>query len=366
MVDDKPENLVALEAALRPLDQELVPANSGEEALRCLLNDDFAVILLDVQMPGMDGFETASHIKERERSRHIPIIFLTAISRELHQQLRGYEVGAVDYIAKPFDPWVLRSRVAVFVDLYDKTRRVQEQAEQLARSNSELEQFAEIVSHDLRNPLVSVVGYLQMLAEGATGELNSDAQDFVERALHAAESMGTLIDDLLSYALAGKAVGAMRATDAGKAVERALSNLNAEIQSSAATINAPGLPVVRADSSQLTRLFQNLIGNSVKYRSAERPLEVDIGAEQNGSHWMFTVADNGSGLVDDETGSVFTMFFRGSSAQGQPGTGIGLAICKKVVEAHGGNIWAEPRQHGGTVVRFTLPAVNSDGASGQN
>jgi len=360
MVDDKPENLVALEAALKPLDQDLVAANSGEEALRCLLNDDFAVILLDVQMPGMDGFETAAHIKERERSRHIPIIFLTAISRELHQQLRGYEVGAVDYIAKPFDPWVLRSKVAVFVDLYDKTRRVQEQAEQLARSNSELEQFAEIVSHDLRNPLVSVVGYLQMLAEGATGELTGDAQDFVERALRAAESMGTLIDDLLSYALAGKAVGAMRATDAGKAVERALSNLNAEIQSSAATINAPGLPVVRADSSQLTRLFQNLIGNSVKYRRADRPLEVDIGAEQNGSHWMFTVADNGSGLVDDETGSVFTMFYRGSSAQGQPGTGIGLAICKKVVEAHGGSIWAEPRQQGGTVVHFTLPAANSD------
>ena len=366
MVDDKPENLVALEAALRPLEQELVAANSGEEALRCLLNDDFAVILLDVQMPVMDGFETAAHIKERERSRHIPIIFLTAISRELHQQLRGYEVGAVDYIAKPFDPWVLRSKVAVFVDLYDKSRRVQEQAEQLARSNTELEQFAEIVSHDLRNPLVSVVGYLQMLAEGATGELVADAQDFVERALRAAESMGTLIDDLLSYALAGKAVGTMRATDAGKAVDRALSNLNAEIQSSDATINAPALPVVRADSSQLTRLFQNLIGNSVKYRSADRPLEVDIGAEQNGGHWIFTVADNGSGLVDDETGSVFTMFFRGSSAQGQPGTGIGLAICKKVVEAHGGNIWAEPGQHGGTVVRFTLPAVNSDAASGQN
>jgi two-component system sensor histidine kinase/response regulator len=360
MVDDKPENLVALEAALRPLDQELVAANSGEEALRCLLTEDFAVILLDVQMPGMDGFETASHIKERERSRHIPIIFLTAISRELHQQLRGYEVGAVDYIAKPFDPWVLRSKVAVFVDLYDKTRRVQEQAEQLSRSNSELEQFAEIVSHDLRNPLVSVVGYLQMLAEGATGELAGDAKDFVVRALRAAESMGTLIDDLLSYALAGKAVGTLRATDAGKAVERAVSNLHGEIESSEATINAGKLPVVRADSSQLTRLFQNLIGNSVKYRSADRALEVDIDAKPNGGSWIFTVADNGSGLVADETGSVFTMFYRGTSAQGRPGTGIGLAICKKVVEAHGGSIWAEPRHNGGTVVRFTLPAVNSD------
>src|SRR5436305_3865347 len=259
-------------------------------------------------MPGMDGFETAARIKERERSRHIPIIFLTAISRELHQQLRGYEVGAVDYIAKPFDPWVLRSKVSVFVDLYDKTRRVQEQAEQLGRSNRELEQFAEIVSHDLRNPLVSVVGYLQMLADGSAGELPSDAQDFVVRALHAAESMGTLIDDLLSYALAGKAVGALRATDAGKAVERALSNLHAELEISGAKVNASSLPVVRADSSQLTRLFQNLIGNSVKYRCADRPLEVHIDAEQSDSQWEFSVSDNGSGLVEDETGSVFTMF----------------------------------------------------------
>ncbi len=360
LVDDRPANLVALSAALRPLNQELVAVQSGEEALRCLLNDDFAVILLDVQMPGMDGFETAARIKERERSRHIPIIFLTAISRELHQQLRGYEVGAVDYIAKPFDPWVLRTKVEVFVDLYEKTRRVEQQATQLARSNKELEQFAEIVSHDLRNPLVSVVGYLQMLEEGTTGILAAESLDFVQRALHAAESMGTLIDDLLSYALAGKAIGALQTTNSRQAVDRALSNLHAEIEEAGATINADGLPVVRADSSQLTRLFQNLIGNSVKYRSSDRPLEVDIAAEPCSSGWEFSVTDNGAGLGLDEAGSVFTMFYRGTSAQGRPGSGIGLAICKKVVEGHGGHIWAEPRDDGGMVVHFTLPATNGE------
>jgi CheY-like chemotaxis protein len=131
LVDDRPENLLALEAILQGLDQELVTAESGEEALKHLLTDDFAVILLDVQMPGMDGFETAEHIKRRERTRHVPIVFLTAIDREPHHAFRGYSVGAVDYLAKPIDPWVLRAKVSVFLDLWEKTRQLQEQADKL-------------------------------------------------------------------------------------------------------------------------------------------------------------------------------------------------------------------------------------------
>ena len=131
LVDDRPENLLALEAILQGLDQELVTANSGEEALKRLLTDDFAVILLDVQMPGMDGFETAEHIKRRERTRHVPIVFLTAIDREPHHAFRGYSVGAVDYLAKPFDPWVLRAKVSVFLDLWEKSRQLQDQADKL-------------------------------------------------------------------------------------------------------------------------------------------------------------------------------------------------------------------------------------------
>lgn len=131
LVDDRPENLLALEAILSSLDQTLVRATSGEEALKALLSEDFAVILLDVQMPGMDGFETASHIKRRERTRDIPIIFLTAINREPAHAFRGYSAGAVDYLAKPFDPWVLRAKVAVFVELYLKNRQLLEQAELL-------------------------------------------------------------------------------------------------------------------------------------------------------------------------------------------------------------------------------------------
>jgi CheY-like chemotaxis protein len=122
LVDDRPENLLVLEAILQGLDHDLVTAPSGEEALKRLLTDDFAVILLDVQMPGMDGFETAEHIKRRERTRHIPIVFLTAIDRKPHHAFRGYATGAVDYLAKPFDPWVLRAKVSVFIDLWEKNR----------------------------------------------------------------------------------------------------------------------------------------------------------------------------------------------------------------------------------------------------
>ena len=133
LVDDRPENLLALEAILSSLDQVLVRAHSGEEALKALLTDDFAVILLDVQMPGMDGYETAGHIKRRERTRDVPIIFLTAVDKEPRQAFRGYAAGAVDFLAKPFDPWVLRAKVAVFVELYRKNRLLREQAALLRR-----------------------------------------------------------------------------------------------------------------------------------------------------------------------------------------------------------------------------------------
>jgi CheY-like chemotaxis protein len=151
LVDDRPENLLALEAILSSLDQTLVRATSGEEALKALLSDDFAVILLDVQMPGMDGFETASHIKRRERTRDIPIIFLTAINREPQHAFRGYSAGAVDYLAKPFDPWVLRAKVAVFVELYLKNRQLREQAEMLR------EQLAGAAQPEVLRELVSRV-----------------------------------------------------------------------------------------------------------------------------------------------------------------------------------------------------------------
>ncbi|MZD09194.1 response regulator [Streptomyces sp. SID5785] len=181
LVDDRPENLLALEAILSALDQTLVRASSGEEALKALLTDDFAVILLDVQMPGMDGFETAAHIKRRERTRDIPIIFLTAINHGPHHTFRGYAAGAVDYISKPFDPWVLRAKVSVFVELYMKNCQLREQA---ALLRLQLEGGGKAVGDgDTKEPagllaeLSARLAAVEEQAEALSKQLDDDAAD---------------------------------------------------------------------------------------------------------------------------------------------------------------------------------------------
>jgi CheY-like chemotaxis protein len=177
LVDDRPENLLALEAILSSLDQTLVRAGSGEEALKALLAEDFAVILLDVQMPGMDGFETASHIKRRERTRDIPIIFLTAINREPQHAFRGYSAGAVDYLAKPFDPWVLRAKVSVFVELYLKNRQLREQAEMLRSQLDDPSRDA--LRRDLADRLQAVEDQLELLTLQAKVTIDPTVPDQV-------------------------------------------------------------------------------------------------------------------------------------------------------------------------------------------
>jgi CheY-like chemotaxis protein len=167
LVDDRPENLLALEAILSVFDHELVRASSGEEALKALLTDDFAVILLDVSMPGMDGLETAAHIKRRDRTRDVPIIFLTAVHPDAEHAFRGYSAGAVDYVSKPFDPWVLRAKVAVFVDLYCKRQQLQEQAALLRRRLDGEPARADITA-ELAERLTAVEGAFAKLRTGTT------------------------------------------------------------------------------------------------------------------------------------------------------------------------------------------------------
>jgi signal transduction histidine kinase len=371
LVDDRPENLLALEAALEPLNQNLVKANSGEEALRLLLKQEFAVILLDVQMPGIDGFDTAMQVKQREKTKDIPIIFLTAISREPHHALRGYSTGAVDYIAKPFDPWVLRAKVAVFVDLYEKNallksqkellairleererveRALEEKAQELERSNADLQQFAYVASHDLQEPLRVMNGYLALLKENLDSE---ESLGLVARIENATGRMDNLIQDLLDFARVDTQREPFRDANCNEVVDYALGNLEMAVNESHAKVLYADLPTVQGDQSQLVQLFQNLIANAIKFQRDEPPV-VEITAEDQGDQWMFTVKDNGIGMEQANVERIFTIFERLNPMDRYPGSGIGLSVCKKIVERHGGAIWADSEKDAGTTIFFTL------------
>ncbi len=188
MVDDRPENLLALEAILHGLGHDLIKARSGEEALKHLLTEDVALMLLDVQMPGMDGFETAAHVKKREKTRDIPILFLTAIDGGAHQAFRGYAAGAVDYLSKPFDPWVLKAKVGVFVELYERRRELAAQAEDLRR---QLEAYDALRLNELVHEVSVAVRRASDLSAGAPAQLAdavmtaATATQALERALGA-------------------------------------------------------------------------------------------------------------------------------------------------------------------------------------
>ena len=385
LVDDQPENLVALEAVLESLGQELITANSGMEALRQMLEHDFAAVLLDVKMPDMDGFETAALIRQREKSRDTPILFLTAFRNEEHLY-RGYHMGAVDYLQKPIVPDILRSKVCVFVDLKRKAdllnqknelleqliaerlkieedirklnseleRRVAERTQELSRTNDELRQFAYIASHDLQEPLRTVGSYAQLLAKRYRGKLDDDAEDFIHYIVDGVTRMHVLLNDMLAYSrVTDSNARPMGDAHCGKILDNALANLEATIKENGAEITCDELPVITGDEVQLTQVFQNLIGNGIKYRRTEAP-KIHITAEKRDSEWLFAVKDNGIGIDSKYKDRIFGIFKRLHGKE-LPGTGMGLAICKKIVERHGGRIWVDSTLGEGSVFQFTIP-----------
>jgi two-component system sensor histidine kinase/response regulator len=387
MVDDRPDNLMALAAVLEPLDADLVPARSGEEALRHLLGEDFAVIVLDVQMPVLDGFETASLIKQRERTRHIPLVFLTAISGEPEHHLRGYEVGAVDYVYKPFAPQILRAKVRVFVELWQRGATIERQRAELERrlgdldranaalarqgielerSNAALQQFAEIAAHELRQPLQNVEGFLELLLSRHRDQLDDEAALLAERAAGGVERARTLTAALLSYAKAGTEPLRGEPVQLGELLEEVRGELPA-IQEQGASVRVLGeLPTVRGDRRLLERLLVNLLDNAVKFRSAAPP-RITVRAEPAdpaASAWTIVMSDNGIGIDPTAAPRVFTVFARLHPSEERPGHGVGLAVCRRIVERHGGSIHAEAAPGGGTSIVFTLPSSAPTGASG--
>lgn len=232
---------------------------------------------------------------------------------------------------------------------------MEQKTEELKRSNDELEKFAYVASHDLHEPLRMVASYTQLLAKRYAGRLDSDADEFIGYAVDGANRMQRLIQDLLAYSRVGTQGKELRPTSSEDAFARALANLQSAIEESGALVTHDPLPTVLADDSQVVQLFQNLIGNAVKYHGLDTPQIHIESAKNDKREWTFAVRDNGIGIPSEHFDRIFVMFQRLHGRDEFGGTGIGLAVCKKIVERHGGRMWVESEQGHGSTFRFTMP-----------
>jgi len=371
LVDDDATKRFALTAILAPLGQNVVEAASGPDALRQLLKQDFAVILLDVRMPGMDGFEAAQLIRQRPRSELTPIIFVTALDRAETDMGRGYDLGAVDFVFAPVVPAILRAKVSVFVELYKAQqelrryrtqleRLVQERTTALTAINRELEAFSYSVSHDLRAPLLSFDGLNQSLLKDYGDSLDPRAKDYLQRMRRASERMTSVFDGLQTLfrltsgeihrettdisGMAADIVEEMRAADPGRKVD----------------VSVGESLTVFGDPRLLRILMTNLISNAWKFTSKEAAARVEIGAEIVDGDTRLFVRDNGVGFDMRYYNKLFGVFQRLHSATEFPGTGVGLAIVHRLVTRHGGRVWAEAAVNEGATFYFSLPGKDKD------
>jgi signal transduction histidine kinase len=410
LVDDREDKRMALEAVISGLGN-IVKAASGKEALRYLMQEEFAVILLDVNMPGMDGFETAHLIRQRKSLEHIPIIFVTGISDTETHVSRGYALGAVDYITTPVVPEVLRTKVSVFVELFNKSERIRRQADRLrqaheeleervaartaelavanqnlkqevmerrhaedeirklnaeleqrvlqrtaalAVSNADLEAFTYSVAHDLQAPLRHVQSYAEMVELDFSSDLPPEAQQYLRRIVSQSKAMASMLEDLLKLSLIGKQDLRLQRTPLVEVVNEVVGDIKSETDSRSIEWNVGQLPTVSCDPGLMKLAFLNLLSNAVKYTRPRKKAVVEVGqAERNGETSIF-VRDNGVGFNMKYADMLFGVFQRLHGPAEFEGTGVGLATVARIVRKHGGRIWAEAEEDKGAAFYFTL------------
>ncbi|MGZ8939984.1 MAG: hybrid sensor histidine kinase/response regulator [Limisphaerales bacterium] len=370
MVDDSPDKLLAMESVLESLGQNLVKVPSGEEALRILLRQDFALILLDVNMPGMDGFETAQMIRKRRSMEHIPIIFVTALSTTDADVFKGYQFGAVDYILTPFVPEILRTKVGVFVDLWKQRRELEARAEalrvanldladraqQLSLANLELESFCYTIAHDLRAPLRAMEGLTALLLEEYTEKLDSSARDYGMRIRTAAARMDQMIQELLAYSRLSLLSIEAQPVRLSRAIKDALSQLTWDLeQRNAHVVVEESGHCVLGNYVILVQVLVNLVSNALKFVQEGKTPQIKIHDELRDGKVRVWVEDNGIGIAQEHRDRIFRIFERLHGRDNYAGTGVGLAIVHKSIQRMNGQVGLESDVGKGSRFWFELP-----------
>ncbi|RPD38612.1 sensor histidine kinase [Chitinophaga barathri] len=399
IVDDRPDNLLSIETILEKENYHIVKASSGRAALKALLQDiDFSLILMDVQMPDMNGFETAALIYQREKLKNIPIIFITAHSHEEEAIYKGYNVGAVDFIHKPLNPQLLKIKVGLFVELYQKTHSLLEQEKSLLQANAllqkeieereaseikvlelnrqlyrsnvhlkkvneELDRFAYVASHDLQEPLRKIRVFTDLISNKSNGT-PQELDRYISKIGEAAQRMQQLVDDLLRFSRHSTQGRDYVNADLNEIVKEAVSELEIAIQNNQVSIQVDPLPCIPVIPTMIRQVFNNLISNAIKFRKKNVMPVVHIYArktkdvETPGMYQIF-VADNGIGIDNRYLEDIFAVFKRLHSYQEIEGTGIGLSICKKIMEHHNGTITATSEVDHGTTFIIGIPEKQS-------
>jgi signal transduction histidine kinase len=414
IVDDRDDNLLSFKSILEPDNYEIITAQSGSEALKILLHQfDFALILMDVEMPTLDGFETASLIFQRDKLKNIPIVFITANSYGDEKLFRGYKIGAVDYIYKPVNPDLLRMKVAVFVELYVKTAQLKqhqekliqtnktlenevndrknseekvkalnvkllENIERLETANDDLERFAFIASHDLQEPLRKILTFSDRIVAKYNNSLDVTGQDYMNRIQKAATRMQSLIRDILSLSQINLNKNQFKICDLNLLVKEVMNEIDEKIREKNGLVKVETLPSINISPQLIRSVFHNLLMNCVKYGPTEKPLEINIHSEiysakqiekgkaQKKSYCRIYVTDNGIGFDQKYSEKVFKMFTRLNPSQNVEGTGIGLALCKKIIEMHEGTITARSKESEGSTFILSLPIAEEPRGIEQN
>ncbi|MGH9515084.1 MAG: sensor histidine kinase [Terriglobales bacterium] len=338
--------------------------DTREQVRERLGQNSYDVILADYSLPNFRGMDTLDIV--RESSLSTPLILVTgALNSET--AVECVKQGAMDYVLKDHLARLSISvrRALEEVRLRQERARAQEQLankiEELARSNCDLEQFAYVASHDLQEPLRMVAAYTQLLSERYQGKLDSAADRYIGYAVEGATRMQALLEDLLAFSRVGRNGMVPAPTDVNSAVNEVLKNLDLALKEHGVTVTCSPLPTILADRFQVVQLFQNLLANAIKFRATGNP-SITISAEQKSREWLFSVSDNGIGIAEDHKDLVFKIFQRLHTRTEYPGNGVGLAICKKIVEHNGGQIWVESELGRGSNFRFTFPAAVADKA----